>query len=168
VRRTEARRILAAIDAGSNSIKLLVARTGDGDHLDVLAREKVMVRLGHDALRPDVSEEALEARSRRSASRLARRGAGGSLRRHLRRQGGRERCRARAPRGSADRPRGDLGEGGGPAHHAGRAGQPRPIRFSSRHRRRLHGGDPRPGSTTSSSSLELGAVRPERREDRSR
>lgn len=55
-------RILAAIDAGSNSIKLLVARTGDGDHLDVLAREKVMVRLGHDTLQTGrLSEEALEA-----------------------------------------------------------------------------------------------------------
>lgn len=54
--------ILAAIDAGSNSIKLLVARTGDGDHLDVLAREKVMVRLGHDTLQTGrLSEEALEA-----------------------------------------------------------------------------------------------------------
>ncbi|MBL8114223.1 MAG: Ppx/GppA family phosphatase [Acidobacteria bacterium] len=57
-----ASRILAAIDAGSNSIKLLVARTGDGDHLDVLAREKVMVRLGHDTLQTGrLSEEALEA-----------------------------------------------------------------------------------------------------------
>src|SRR2546423_1653591 len=42
--------ILAAIDVGSNSIKLLVVRAGEGGHLDVLAREKTMVRLGHETL----------------------------------------------------------------------------------------------------------------------
>ena len=37
---------LAAIDIGTNSIHLVVARFGEGTQFDVVAREKVMVRLG--------------------------------------------------------------------------------------------------------------------------
>jgi exopolyphosphatase/guanosine-5'-triphosphate,3'-diphosphate pyrophosphatase len=42
---------LAAIDVGSNSIKLLVAEATDGDSFAALARAKEVVRLGHDTLR---------------------------------------------------------------------------------------------------------------------
>ncbi len=51
---------IAAIDVGSNSIKLLVARPGDDGSLEVLAREKAMVRLGHETLKTGrLSEEAI-------------------------------------------------------------------------------------------------------------
>src|SRR5919199_4325979 len=42
---------LAAIDIGSNSIKLVVVEAAAADSLAVLAREKDVVRLGHDTLR---------------------------------------------------------------------------------------------------------------------
>ncbi|MCU1357334.1 MAG: ppx [Acidimicrobiales bacterium] len=37
---------LAAVDVGTNSLHLVVARTTDGDRFDVITREKEMVRLG--------------------------------------------------------------------------------------------------------------------------
>lgn len=42
---------LASIDIGSNSIKLVVVEAAAGDSFAVLAREKDVVRLGHDTLR---------------------------------------------------------------------------------------------------------------------
>jgi exopolyphosphatase/guanosine-5'-triphosphate,3'-diphosphate pyrophosphatase len=42
---------LAAIDIGSNSIKLVVVEAAAADSFAVLAREKEVVRLGHDTLR---------------------------------------------------------------------------------------------------------------------
>lgn len=45
---------LAAIDIGSNSIKLIVVEASAGDSFAVLAREKEVVRLGHDTLREGV------------------------------------------------------------------------------------------------------------------
>jgi exopolyphosphatase / guanosine-5'-triphosphate,3'-diphosphate pyrophosphatase len=42
---------LAAIDIGSNSIKLVVVEATSSDSFAVLAREKEVVRLGHDTLR---------------------------------------------------------------------------------------------------------------------
>lgn len=42
---------IAAIDAGSNSIKLVVAERTVGDEFSILRREKDVVRLGHDTLR---------------------------------------------------------------------------------------------------------------------
>ena len=42
---------IAAIDIGSNSIKLVVVDAAASDSFAVLAREKDMVRLGHDTLR---------------------------------------------------------------------------------------------------------------------
>ncbi|MCP9493681.1 MAG: Ppx/GppA family phosphatase [Pyrinomonadaceae bacterium MAG19_C2-C3] len=42
---------LAAIDIGSNSIKLIVVEAATSDDFQVLAREKETVRLGHDTLR---------------------------------------------------------------------------------------------------------------------
>ncbi len=42
---------IAAIDIGSNSIKLVVVEAAASDSLAVLAREKEAVRLGHDTLR---------------------------------------------------------------------------------------------------------------------
>ena len=41
---------LAAIDIGTNSMKLLVAAVEEDGSLEVLSREKAMVRLGSDAL----------------------------------------------------------------------------------------------------------------------
>ena len=41
---------IAAIDIGSNSIKLIVVDAAASDSFAVLAREKDMVRLGHDTL----------------------------------------------------------------------------------------------------------------------
>ena len=42
---------IAAIDVGSNSIKLVVVDAAASDSLAVLAREKETVRLGHYSLR---------------------------------------------------------------------------------------------------------------------
>ncbi|HEU4595361.1 MAG TPA: Ppx/GppA phosphatase family protein [Pyrinomonadaceae bacterium] len=51
---------LAAIDIGSNSIKLIVVEAAASDSFAVLAREKEVVRLGHDTLREGfLSEEAV-------------------------------------------------------------------------------------------------------------
>lgn len=51
---------LAAIDIGSNSIKLVVADAASADSFAVLAREKETVRLGHETLRRGVlSPEAI-------------------------------------------------------------------------------------------------------------
>ncbi|HEY6066978.1 MAG TPA: Ppx/GppA phosphatase family protein, partial [Thermoanaerobaculia bacterium] len=53
---------LAAIDVGTNTIKLLVASVEDDGALEVLAREKEMVRLGKDTLFTGrLSEDAIEA-----------------------------------------------------------------------------------------------------------
>ena len=53
---------LAAIDIGTNSIKLLVANVEDDGTLEVLSREKAMVRLGSETLRTGrLSPEAIEA-----------------------------------------------------------------------------------------------------------
>ena len=55
-------RTLAAIDIGTNSIKLLVANLEDDGSLEVLSREKAMVRLGSETLRTGkLSKEAIEA-----------------------------------------------------------------------------------------------------------
>jgi exopolyphosphatase/guanosine-5'-triphosphate,3'-diphosphate pyrophosphatase len=56
---------IAAIDIGSNSIKLVVVDAAASDSFAVLAREKDMVRLGHDTLRqgrlsPAAIERAVE------------------------------------------------------------------------------------------------------------
>jgi exopolyphosphatase / guanosine-5'-triphosphate,3'-diphosphate pyrophosphatase len=56
---------LAAIDIGSNSIKLVVVEASAGDSFAVLAREKEVVRLGHDTLRegvlaPEATERAAD------------------------------------------------------------------------------------------------------------
>ena len=53
---------LAAIDIGTNSIKLLVANVEEDGTLDVVLREKAMVRLGSETLRTGLlSPEAIEA-----------------------------------------------------------------------------------------------------------
>jgi exopolyphosphatase / guanosine-5'-triphosphate,3'-diphosphate pyrophosphatase len=52
---------LAAIDIGSNSIKLVVVEAASSDSFAVLAREKEVVRLGHDTLREGyISPDAIE------------------------------------------------------------------------------------------------------------
>src|SRR5499427_9698910 len=53
---------LAAIDIGTNSIKLLVANVEEDGALDIVLREKSMVRLGSETLRTGkLSPEAIEA-----------------------------------------------------------------------------------------------------------
>jgi exopolyphosphatase / guanosine-5'-triphosphate,3'-diphosphate pyrophosphatase len=57
---------LAAIDIGSNSIKLVVVAAAGADRFVVLARDKEVVRLGHDTLRqgflaPDAIARAAES-----------------------------------------------------------------------------------------------------------
>lgn len=53
---------LAAIDIGTNSIKLLIASVEDDGSLEVLSREKSMVRLGSETLASGrLPEEAIEA-----------------------------------------------------------------------------------------------------------
>ncbi|MGE5276306.1 MAG: HD domain-containing protein [Acidobacteriota bacterium] len=53
---------LAAIDIGTNSIKLLIASVEDDGSLQVLSREKAMVRLGSETLATGrLPEEAIEA-----------------------------------------------------------------------------------------------------------
>ena len=42
---------LAAIDIGSNSIHLVIVRAEAGQHLEIIDREKEMVRLGSGTLR---------------------------------------------------------------------------------------------------------------------
>jgi exopolyphosphatase/guanosine-5'-triphosphate,3'-diphosphate pyrophosphatase len=55
-------RTLAAIDIGTNSIKLLVANLEEDGGLEILLREKAMVRLGSETLRTGrLSPEAIEA-----------------------------------------------------------------------------------------------------------
>jgi exopolyphosphatase/guanosine-5'-triphosphate,3'-diphosphate pyrophosphatase len=55
---------IAAIDVGSNSIKLVVVDAAASDSLAVLAREKELVRLGHDTLRQGrLSPAAIERAS---------------------------------------------------------------------------------------------------------
>ncbi|HEX8502990.1 MAG TPA: Ppx/GppA phosphatase family protein [Pyrinomonadaceae bacterium] len=56
---------LAAIDIGSNSIKLVVVNAPSGDSFSVLARDKETVRLGHETLREGfLSPEAFERAAR--------------------------------------------------------------------------------------------------------
>jgi exopolyphosphatase/guanosine-5'-triphosphate,3'-diphosphate pyrophosphatase len=64
---------LAAIDIGSNSIKLIVVEAGGPDSFTVLARDKEVVRLGHDTLRqgflaPDAIRRAAETVGRYRAA----------------------------------------------------------------------------------------------------
>ncbi len=61
--------VLAAVDVGTNSLHLVVARVVDGDRFDVVAREKEQVRLGHGAgdmktLAPDAIERGVAALGR--------------------------------------------------------------------------------------------------------
>lgn len=51
--------VLAAVDVGTNSLHLVIARVVDGDRFDVVAREKEQVRLGQGA--GDMKELAPEA-----------------------------------------------------------------------------------------------------------
>jgi exopolyphosphatase/guanosine-5'-triphosphate,3'-diphosphate pyrophosphatase len=55
---------IAAIDIGSNSIKLVVVEAASSESFAVLAREKEVVRLGHDTLREGyLSSDAIERAS---------------------------------------------------------------------------------------------------------
>jgi exopolyphosphatase/guanosine-5'-triphosphate,3'-diphosphate pyrophosphatase len=61
--------VLAAVDVGTNSLHLVVARVTDEDHFEVVAREKETVRLGRGAgdmkrLAPDAIDRGVAALSR--------------------------------------------------------------------------------------------------------
>ncbi|HEY3484742.1 MAG TPA: hypothetical protein VGK49_05120, partial [Ilumatobacteraceae bacterium] len=51
--------VIAALDIGTNSFHLVVARHTGGEGFDVLTREKEMIRLGHGGT--DMKELAPEA-----------------------------------------------------------------------------------------------------------
>ena len=52
---------LAAIDIGSNSIHLVIVRAESGQHLEIIDREKEMVRLGSGTLRAHkLSKQTIE------------------------------------------------------------------------------------------------------------
>ncbi|MEZ5203714.1 MAG: Ppx/GppA phosphatase family protein [Acidimicrobiales bacterium] len=60
---------LAAVDVGTNSLHLVIARTTQGERFEVLTREKEMVRLGHGSsemkqLSPDAIDRAVAALDR--------------------------------------------------------------------------------------------------------
>ena len=60
---------LAAVDVGTNSLHLVVARTTEGERFEVLTREKEMVRLGSGSsdmkeLAPAAIERAITALDR--------------------------------------------------------------------------------------------------------
>ncbi len=60
---------LAAVDVGTNSLHLVVARTTDGDRFEVISREKEMVRLGSGStdmkeLADDAIDRAVDALAR--------------------------------------------------------------------------------------------------------
>lgn len=60
---------LAAVDVGTNSLHLVVARTTEGDRFEVITREKEMVRLGSGSaemkeLAPDAIDRAVAALAR--------------------------------------------------------------------------------------------------------
>ena len=61
---------LAAIDIGSNSIKLVVVDAASSDSFAVLAREKDVVRLGHDTLREGHLDQAAIKRAAESIKRF--------------------------------------------------------------------------------------------------
>ncbi len=61
---------LAAIDIGSNSIKLVVVEAASSDSFAVLAREKDVVRLGHDTLREGHLNQAAIKRAADSIKRF--------------------------------------------------------------------------------------------------
>src|SRR4029453_10682295 len=61
---------VAAIDIGSNSIKLVVVDAAASDSFAVLAREKDTVRLGHDTLRQEQLSPAAIERATESIKRL--------------------------------------------------------------------------------------------------
>ncbi|HEV7723104.1 MAG TPA: hypothetical protein VGO60_17565, partial [Iamia sp.] len=61
--------VFAAVDVGTNSLHLVIARVVDGDRFDVIAREKEQVRLGQGAgdmkeLAPEAIERGVEALGR--------------------------------------------------------------------------------------------------------
>ena len=61
--------VLAAVDVGTNSLHLVIARVVDGDRFDVISREKEQVRLGQGAgdmkeLAPEAIERGVEALGR--------------------------------------------------------------------------------------------------------
>lgn len=61
---------LASIDIGSNSIKLVVVEAASGDSFAVLAREKEVIRLGHDTLRERHLDPAAIARAAETIKRF--------------------------------------------------------------------------------------------------
>ena len=179
---------IAAIDVGSNSIKLLVARhdPSDGGAWSEVLREKEMVRLGQETLvSGSLSEEAMadgvDCLARYAA--LARAAGAGPITAvatcAVREAAQRRRIRQARAQGDRAPPRSDLRRGGGTPHHArrslGAAAIVRPAP-GPRHRRRVdrghrrqgrpdpHGREPRSRCRTPDGSLRL--VGPALREGR--
>src|SRR3546814_6528528 len=62
-------RVLAAVDIGTNSVHMVIARVGDEGRMEILEREKDMVRLGRSAgdmkeLAPDAIDRGVAALKR--------------------------------------------------------------------------------------------------------
>ena len=56
---------LAAIDAGSNAIRLVIARATSPEHIQILDNERAAVRLGHNAFtRREISSNTIDRASR--------------------------------------------------------------------------------------------------------
>ena len=163
----------AAIDIGTNSFHMVVARVDGDDRFEVIDREKEMVRLGSGSgdmklLEPEAIDRGVAALSRLAPHRrgLGAAAAGGGDERRAR---GRERrrvpaagvgrgrhrgrCRLRCRGGPAHPPRGAPGAAGVRAAHA-----------RHRHRRREHRDRRRAaGELLAAKSHKLGAIRLTRR-----
>ena len=64
---------LAAVDAGSNAIRLVIARATSPHHLQILENERVAVRLGHSstAVTQNVYQHRVEQLDRAAAEKVA-------------------------------------------------------------------------------------------------
>jgi exopolyphosphatase/guanosine-5'-triphosphate,3'-diphosphate pyrophosphatase len=64
---------LAAVDAGSNAIRLAIARATSSDHIEILETERAAVRLGHNAFTRRVLDDETIARTARAFRHFRRR-----------------------------------------------------------------------------------------------
>jgi exopolyphosphatase/guanosine-5'-triphosphate,3'-diphosphate pyrophosphatase len=64
---------LAAVDAGSNAIRLAIARATSSDHIEILETERAAVRLGHNAFTRRILDDETIARAARAFRHFRRR-----------------------------------------------------------------------------------------------
>ncbi|MGH9686826.1 MAG: HD domain-containing protein, partial [Candidatus Acidiferrales bacterium] len=64
---------LAAVDAGSNAIRLAIARATSSDHIEILESERASVRLGHNAFTRRMLDDKTIARAARAFRHFRRR-----------------------------------------------------------------------------------------------